>query len=138
MVFIHVKRDPCTNIASALEARKKQLGDERKWYSFRIPQMPELLKFEDPVMQVAGQVYYINQTVEQKLQNVAEERKMELCYEDFCENPEHYYHILRQKLEKQGFQISEQYCGAERFQVSRKETEERIQQGHQKFMELIR
>lgn len=137
VVFIHVKRDPCTNIASVLEARKRQLGDERKWYSFRIPQMQELLKLEDPAMQAAGQIYYINQAVEGGLQNVSEERKMEICYEDFCDNPKHYYQLLCEKLKKQGFQISDRYCGAERFQVSRKQTEERILQGYQKFMELI-
>lgn len=135
VVFVHVKREPCTNIASVLEARKRQLGDERQWYSFRIPQMQELLKFDDPAMQAAGQVCYINQAVEKGLEAVAEERKMEICYEEFCDNPKQYYRLLCQKLDKQGFSISDSYHGAERFRISRKETEERVLQAYQKFME---
>lgn len=137
VIFIWVKREPCTNIASILEARKRQLGDEKKWYSFRIPEMQDLLKYEEPAMQAAGQVYYINKRIEESLKNVSEERKMEVKYEDFCENPEKYYFELREKLLKQGYEISNAYCGEKKFFVTRGECSQKIRDSYQKFMEEV-
>lgn len=135
VLFIFVKRDPYTNIASILEARKRQLGDEKKWYSFRIPEMKELLKYDDPVMQAAGQVYYINQAVDKRLAGVAEDRKLEIKYEDFCANPEKFYYIIRNKLLSQGYEISDIYSGEKEFKVTRDNCDERIKRGYLKFLE---
>lgn len=135
VVFISIKRDPYTNIASILEARKRQLGDEKKWYSFRIPEMKQLLEFDDPVMQAAGQAYYINQALDKSLASVSEERKLEIQYEDFCADPESYYYILRDKLLSQGYEISDVYCGEKEFAVTREDYDERIKKGYMRFLE---
>ncbi|MBD3842929.1 MAG: ATP-grasp domain-containing protein, partial [Campylobacterales bacterium] len=55
-IFIYTKRDPLTNIESALKAREKQLGSIDEWYSFKIPEYEELKKL-NPYEQVAGQIY---------------------------------------------------------------------------------
>lgn len=119
VVFVQVKRDPLTNVASALDARRRQLGDERHWYSFDIPEKESLRELE-PVAQVAGQIHYINQAIERGLQSVEESRKMTVQYEDFCANPKAVFDTLVHKL---GWQDCH-YTGAERFDVSRQITPE--------------
>jgi len=118
-IFIHIKRDPLTNIASALDARKRQLGSIDKWYSFKIPEYNELKKL-NPYEQVAGQIYYINEAVEKGLANVAEHKKMTVNYEDFCESPSQVYDTLCDKLKKNELRISQPYNLQEKFELSRK------------------
>jgi LPS sulfotransferase NodH len=86
VLFVHVRRDPVANVASVLDARKRQFGSEEAWYSFRIPECEEL-KALDPITQVAGQVHYINRAVTRGLEGVAEARKLVIQYEQFCEDP---------------------------------------------------
>jgi hypothetical protein len=96
-LFIQIRRDPVSNVASVLEARKRQLGSEAEWYSFRIPEYEEL-KDLDPVRQAAGQVYYINKAVSAGMSRVSEERKLVIDYEKFCANPGECYSDLVAKL----------------------------------------
>lgn len=136
VIFIHTKREPCSNIVSVLEARKRQMLDIKEWYSFRIPEMKELIQLEDPAMQAAGQIYYTNSAIEKALEHVADERKIEIQYEDFCEAPEKYYHLLRTKLARQDFHIAEKYCGESRFGITRKECKSEVEKSYIKFLEM--
>lgn len=137
VVFIYVKREPCANIESVLEARIRQFGDVNQWYSFRIPEMEQLIKIREPEIQVAGQLYYINKAIENGLSKVSENRKMVVQYEDFCDHPEIYYHQLREKLCHQGFHISQRYIGEARFSNTRTNVETRIKEGYSKFIDMI-
>lgn len=137
VVFIYIKREPCANIASVLKARKRQFGNEKTWYSFRIPEMERLLQYDDPAMQVAGQLYYSNQAIENGLKDVAWERKLEMTYEDFCENPGRFYYLLTERLKAQGYVISDQYCGEEAFQITGAKNTLEIQKSYSAFMEGI-
>jgi len=116
ILFVQLKRDPVTNVASVLEARKRQLGSESDWYSFKIPEYQQL-KDMDPVTQVCGQIHYINQAVDNGLKNVDESRKLVVQYEDFCINPECCFNELTQKL---GLQATK-YNGPSNFTLSQKE-----------------
>ena len=115
-IFVQIKRDPVTNISSILEARRKQLGSESEWYSFKIPEYHEL-KEMDPITQVAGQLYYINKAVSRGISSVDESRKLTVQYEDFCRNPGHVYEELMVKLHsgKSGCE----YHGPRQFRISR-------------------
>jgi len=115
VLFVQIKRDPATNVASVLEARKRQLGNESAWYSFNIPEY-ERLKNLDPVMQTTGQVYYINKAIENGLQKVSDDRKLVFHYEEFCRSPESLFVQLKEKL---GLSPAIPYQGAPRFAVSR-------------------
>lgn len=97
VLFVHVRRDPVANVASVLDARKRQLGSEEAWYSFKIPEYEEL-KTLDPISQAAGQVYYINRAVSNGLAKVAESRKLVVQYEDFCRDPQHTFIQLSEKI----------------------------------------
>ncbi|WP_273150347.1 sulfotransferase [Methylophaga thiooxydans] len=85
-IFVQIKRDPVANVASMLEARKRQLGSEKEWYSFKIPEY-EILKDMEPVQQVAGQYYFINKAIRQGISQVSGDRKLIINYEHFCEHP---------------------------------------------------
>ena len=114
VLFVHVKRDQVANVASVLDARKRQLGSEEAWYSFKIPEYDEL-KNLDPISQVAGQVHHINRAVSSGLAGVAEQRKLVVQYEDFCVAPQKTFAQLSEKL---GFPISD-YSGPNFFRVTR-------------------
>lgn len=118
-LFIYTKRNPYTNVESALKARERQLGDKKEWYSFKIPEYPELIKIENPIKQTAGQIYHINKAVQAGLEAVAENRKLVVEYEDFCEDPEKYYKLLTEKLALQGCEINPVYKGEKQFRVTR-------------------
>jgi len=114
-LFVQIKRDPVTNVASILEARKRQLGSENEWYSFKIPEYPQL-KGLDPVTQSAGQLHYINKAVSSGISQVAKERKLIVQYEDFCANPQTTFEQLTEKL---GINGDICYPGPDRFKLSR-------------------
>ncbi len=115
-LFVQIKRDPVTNVSSILEARKRQLGSDREWYSFKIPEYQQL-KGLDPVTQSAGQLYYINCAVTKGIETVNKSRKLVLQYEDFCKNPHQVYMDLAMKLGLTGEELS--YCGPKQFIPSR-------------------
>ena len=115
-IFIQIKRDPVTNVASILEARKRQFGSEKVWYSFKIPEYPEL-KDLDPVTQCAGQLHYINRAVTKGMATLDETRKLEVQYDDFCQNPSRVFGQLAQKLGIADNGMT--YCGPDKFKLTR-------------------
>ncbi|MDX4069420.1 sulfotransferase [Aliarcobacter skirrowii] len=134
-IFIYTKRDPLTNIESALKARERQLGSIEEWYSFKIPEYEEL-KNLNPYEQVAGQIYYINKAVENGLENVANHKKLIVNYENFCENPKRFYDELKEKLEIQGYKLDKEYNGEDSFDVTRKNiNDDNILKAYKKFNE---
>ena len=84
--FIYVKRDLLYNAQSLLKARESFFSDIRQWYSFKPAEYIEL-KSKDPYHQVAGQVFYTNEAIENGLELIGDERAIEVQYEDFCEKP---------------------------------------------------
>jgi len=119
VIFVQIKRDPVTNVASVLEARKRQLGSEEEWYSFKIPEY-EQLKGQAPMMQAAGQVHYINKAVTDGLEGVDQSRKLVVQYEDFCDNPGRVFAELKEKLVVNGHTVEQDYNLQARFEVTRK------------------
>lgn len=113
VLFVRMRRDPTANVASVLDARRRQFGTDSAWYSFMIPEYGRLENLE-PVEQVAGQVYFMDRAVDAGLSVVAEERKLVVDYEAFCANPEKLYHELSSRL---GLEM-ENYCGPKRFEAS--------------------
>lgn len=113
LLVVQIKRDPISNIASVLEARRRQLGSEDGWYSFKIPEY-EQLKDLEPISQAAGQVYYINKSVTQGMTRVDESRKLTVGYENFCDNPQKVFEEIANKI---GI-AEDQYQGPSNFKVS--------------------
>lgn len=115
-LFIQLKRDPVTNVASVLDARKRQLGTEDEWYSFKIPEYPEL-KSLDPIMQSAGQVHYINSAVTKGMAALGQSRKLIVQYEEFCQSPGNVINELAMKLGIAEYDGT--YRGPDQFKITR-------------------
>jgi len=114
VLFVQIVRDPAANVASVLDARKRQLGSEKAWYSFKIPEYDRLKDLE-AIAQCAGQVHYINKAVTKGMSRVHEDRKLVVQYEDFCANPREFFKKLTAKL---GLSSSS-YNGPEGFKPTR-------------------
>ena len=116
VVFVQIQRDMVTNVSSVLDARKRQLGSENEWYSFKIPEYSQL-KDLCPIAQSAGQVHYINTAVTKGMATLDESRKMVIQYEDFCQNPRQVFDELIMKLDLSKQDCS--YAGPKKFTKSR-------------------
>ena len=116
-LFVWIRRDPIFNIQSALEARKRQYGDIRAWYSFKIKEYPQLEGL-DPLESVAGQIHAINNSVRRALESMPEHKKLVIRYEDFCREPASYYAETVARLrEQQGLPEGRyEYTGETRFE----------------------
>lgn len=119
-LFVRLRREPVSNVASILAARERQLGNRSAWYSFRIPEYPRL-KDLAPVEQCAGQWHCIDRAVTRGMATLAESRQLLVDYEDFCRDPQA---VFRQLTDKLGMSEA-QYTGPERFESSRHEIPER-------------
>ncbi len=97
IVWVQIQRDPVTNVASALDATKRQLGSEAEWYSFKIPEYEQLSGLP-ALIQTAGQIHYINRAVSTGIAAVAEARKLVVDYEAFCADPAQVFSALCGKL----------------------------------------
>ena len=122
-LFVQIRRDPVTNVASILEARKRHFGSENEWYSFKIPEYLQL-KDLDPITQSAGQVHYINKAVTQGMATVDKSRKLVVQYEEFCQNPGKLYDALIEKLNENGCSIDSSYNGESAFVITRKKVQD--------------
>ncbi|HKS96802.1 MAG TPA: sulfotransferase, partial [Terriglobia bacterium] len=96
-LFVQLQREPVANVASVLAARKRQLGSEAGWYSFKIPEYPKLKDLE-PIRQCAGQVHYINRAVTRGIASLKDSRKIVVSYEAFCRDPRRVFDELVEKL----------------------------------------
>lgn len=117
-LFIHCTRDLETNIASALEARERQLGNSKKWYSFKFPGYHEL-KMLEPYHQVKGQIEGINKEVSFALEKVAKHKKITVHYEDFCQNPNKILEKIKIKLNHYNLDIQDIHMSNGKFNISR-------------------
>ena len=114
VLFVQIKRNFAANVASVVEARKRQLGSENQWYSFKVPEYEALLA-DEPLKQVQGQVKSMNEIVSKALASVREDRKMTVQYEEFCSNPAKVFDELTRKLKLPGTP----YLGERSFSATR-------------------
>jgi len=119
VLFVHITRDPVYNIQSLLKARLDYFGDMKAWYSFKPPEYYELVEL-DPYMQVAGQIYYTNKSVEDGLCCVPSHKKLSIKYEEFCVNPKYAFSQITQKLKQQGYDSNLKYRGPKSFEIGNK------------------
>lgn len=117
-VFVQLKRDTITNVSSVLDARERQLGSREQWYSFKIPEYPQLEGL-DAISQATGQVVSIDNAVTKGMGMVDASKKLVVQYEEFCADPRRVFRELLTKLASDESRCS--YDGPERFKISRSE-----------------
>ena len=117
-IFVRIHRDPASNVASVIDARKRQFGSVDPWYSFKVPEYESLVKLP-PMDQVVGQVESINRALDAGFSIIPEHRKVDVCYEKFCENPSAAYKELADKVNGFGAYLPDSYEGEASFAVTR-------------------
>lgn len=115
-LVLRVRRDPVDTAASILGARRRQFGDERPWYSYKIREYPRLKDLE-PIEQVSGQVHFINRALDAGLAALPEPNRLEFAYADFCADPAGHHARLVGKLNALGADLDPRYGGEAAFTV---------------------
>lgn len=80
-IFIHLHRDPISNAHSIYRIRRK--SPQQEWFSLRPSECRDIGDKCLP-FQAAAQVYWLNRKLEQL---DAEDRVIQIAYEDLCRNP---------------------------------------------------
>ncbi len=114
-IFLYLKRHPFYNIQSLLEAREKFFGTRRRWYSIKPREYEFLSKLDDPIEQVAGQVYFKNKIVEKGLSQIPPSRWLQVDYDDFCRAPGQVFRQIQEKYRQQGYPADWEYRGPQEF-----------------------
>ena len=84
--FVYSKRNFKDNAESIMNARKRQYGNEKIWWSFPLKDMKSIQKL-NPSEQVECQVMQINNEVESFLERISSDRKVTIAHEEFCMYP---------------------------------------------------
>ncbi|MCF6279738.1 MAG: sulfotransferase [Flavobacteriaceae bacterium] len=98
-IFINLKRDIIPNAQSLLNAREKYFNNIDTWYSFK-PKEYDFLKCKKPQEQVVGQVYYTQKAIEKGLKSIPNKNKIDISYDEFCENPFNLVKTLQKRFEQ--------------------------------------
>lgn len=120
-VFLYVKRDPLFVMQSILLARKKFYGTVNNWYSVKPKEFDSLIKL-DIYHQIAGQVYFTEQSIAGNLKKIPDNNKIIIQYEDFCKNPESIYSKLIDLYRLNEYEVAKTYSGAKMFENRNKKT----------------
>ena len=111
VLFIYMRRNPFYVIQSLLTVRLDYDGDLRAWHSYKPPEY-FFPKGRNPYEQVAGQVYFTKVAVEKGLERVANERKLVVDYEEFCQQPEGVFEQITDRFQQQGHPAGWSYACA--------------------------
>lgn len=84
--FVFIRRNPVDNALSLLYLRRKFLGSVEKWASMK-PAEYRILKERPYWDQVVGQVFYIEKSIYEGIQQINGQNVVELTYEALCHNP---------------------------------------------------
>lgn len=95
--IIHVQRDPLYLMQSVTQARLKYYGSDKIWWSVK-PKEYSFLKDENPASQVAGQVLFTEQAINNQIQYLPESRWITASYEQVCENPHDFLATLAERF----------------------------------------
>ena len=85
-IFVVAVRDKADAALSLLNMRKRMLGGEQYWASAK-PAAFERLKGMNECHQVAGQVHFLQQELDEQLDEIAGNRVLRIGLKDFCADP---------------------------------------------------
>jgi hypothetical protein len=86
---------------SILRAREHYHGNRNIWWSAK-PKEYEWLNKMDLYHQIAGQVFFTEQAIQDGLAKIPETHWISIGYDSFCENPDTTYKMLQHKYDKLG------------------------------------
>jgi hypothetical protein len=96
LLWVHMTREPIYVMQSLLLAREQYCGNRSTWFSAK-PREFNQLKDLDTYHQIAGQVYFTDQAIQDALASLPSNRWLTVEYESFCEDPGATYRALKEK-----------------------------------------
>lgn len=103
-IFLHIKRNELFVMQSIYKARVKEKKSANNWWSAK-PKQFETLKDMDKFSQIAGQVFFTNNTIENALLNIPDKSKLIVSYEDLVRDPVEVLIKLKEKYLQNGFEL---------------------------------
>lgn len=119
-LFIITHRNEIDNGHSLLEARFQRFHDYDSWLSVEPPEI-ERLRGLPAHEQVIEQIRHTHRTIDRdfKLADIGNDRRFDLIYEDFCENPGKMVEQIQALLLKNGCQVDQRAEPPSRFNPRR-------------------
>lgn len=121
-IFVWIRRDPVQNAISIHRMREEMLGSADQWMSM-IPDAYEQLKDLPSWEQVAGQVWHIERGIQRQFDQLPNDRKLSVQYEEFCCDPASTLSDIADLLEGQGHRPETVSVPPSEFHQSRKDPE---------------
>ncbi len=116
--FIVCRRDYVDNGLSILKGRIKNLNSKDKWWSLPPKEIHRLVDLPWPE-QIAGQVFYTYQQIEEDKERFGSDRFFEIRYEDFCEDVHSSAKQIERFLSPRGCSLEQKYEIPTQFQAMR-------------------
>lgn len=103
-LFVFFRRQEKFVMQSIYQARKRFYGDIEFWWSVK-PKEYEILKDMDVYHQIAGQVFFTENSIAQQLNRIHEKSKLIFWYEDFCLEPNAIADVIIKKYSELGYEL---------------------------------
>jgi hypothetical protein len=104
-LVLYLKRDPLFIAQSLLISRENFYGKRDFWWSVK-PKEYEHLKEMDVYHQIAGQVFFTAQSIEDELSEFSIDQQLTIDYELFCADPVSVYGEIVGRYEKLGYDLN--------------------------------
>ncbi len=92
-IFVVASRDQIDTASSLLGMRQNMLGDWQKWMSAK-PAAFDFLEAMDVYHQVVGQVYFLQQELDEQLEQISSDRVLRVDLQEFCDGTEQFLRRL--------------------------------------------
>lgn len=103
-LFVHVRRDPLQNALSLLDLRRSYSGGENEWAGIK-PIEYEWLSIESVPVQIAGQIFFLEQRIAEQSRSMPRRNILHVDYEDVCLAPSEILDTIRGTLERLGASV---------------------------------
>ena len=118
-IFLYIYREPADIMYSLLEGRRRMFDNEAGWIGRRPPEYV-WLKDENPYIQIAGQVFFIQKNIEKSLCDLPASRSLSVTYKQLCNNPQKVVQQVEGACAAKGYVSKFTYNGPVSFQLSNK------------------
>lgn len=122
--FVWLRRQPVDNAISILGMREDFRGSRDRWASMRPKEYSELQDRPVPE-QLAGQVYHIDERIRSQATDLADDRLLEVRYQELCHQPRDVLEDCRKMLENDTAKVGTRGDPPDSFPHSSYETAER-------------
>ena len=113
-LILFVNRSEAHNVESIARARIKYKGGIEKWFEAKPPEYKNIAKMS-PINQIVEQVRCTNRSIENGLRKADNISSIRISYENFCDNPESVFRMIRQEMKELDYILDKKYNGPVEF-----------------------